>query len=53
MAVPMPIQPFHMGAPGGAWGGTGDRMGKRPTSISKNYARKQQHLKKLYGLENY
>ena len=53
MPVPMPIQPFHMGAPGGAWGGTGGRMGKRPTSISRNYTRRKQHLEKLFGSENY
>ena len=53
MPAPMPIQPFHMGAPGGAGVSIGARRGKRPTSISRNYTRRKQHLEKLFGSENY
>ena len=54
-AVPMPIQPFHMGAPGGAGGtsggGTGGNRrerGFRPKSQKSNRKRIDQYLKRKH-----
>ena len=51
MPVPMPIQPFHMGAPGGARGITGGTRGRWPTPRGKTSV--QRHSEKYWAKFNY